>query len=242
MASAKRDKNKKRSVPPPSKKQQLADDDGYRKSSFPIVGIGASAGGLEAFTGLLKALSPDLGMAFIFVPHLDPSRESAFQQILARTTAMPVLQIQDGVKVEQNHVYVIPPNCDLTIGDSTLHLSQRSEPRSVSMSVDIFFRSLAGDQGSNAIGIVLSGTASDGTSGLTAIKGEGGITFAQDTHSAKYDGMPASAIAAGCVDFILSPEGIAQELARIRQHPYVAGSYPEQLDADEKTMDVYMAQ
>ena len=212
------------------------------KTVFPIVGIGASAGGLEALTALLKALPSDLGMAFVFVPHLDPSRESAFVQILERTTAMSVLQIKDRMRVQPDHVYVIPPNCDLTILNATLHIAKRDEHRSVNMTIDIFFRSLAADQGSNAIGVILSGTASDGTSGLTAIKGEGGITFAQDTHSAKYDGMPASAIAAGCVDFVLPPETIALELARIRQHPYVAGSYPEQLDADEKTMDVYMAQ
>src|SRR5215831_5475662 len=102
--------------------------DGYRKGGFPIVGIGASAGGLEALNGLLKPLDPDLGMAFIFVPHLDPSRESAFTQILARTTTMPVLQIKDDMKVQPNHLYVIPPNCDLTISDATLHISDRNEP------------------------------------------------------------------------------------------------------------------
>ena len=243
MVSARRTKTTKDSVPSsPERKEQAGLEESPRRSAFPIVGIGASAGGLEAFSSLLKALSPKLGMAFVFVPHLDPSRESAFTQILARTTTMPVLQIQDGMKVQPNHVYVIPPNCDLTIADSTLHISVRNEPRSVSLGIDIFFRSLAVDQGSNAIGIVLSGTASDGTAGLTAIKGEGGITFAQDTHSAKYDGMPASAIAAGCVDVILPPEAIAQELARIGQHPYVSGSYVDQIEAEEKGAEVYMAQ
>jgi two-component system CheB/CheR fusion protein len=212
------------------------------RSTFPIVGIGASAGGLEAFTTLLKALSPELGMAFIFVPHLDPTRESAFSQILARATAMPVKQATEGMQVERNHVYVIPPNQDLTMADAVLHISAREEPRSVNTTIDKFFRSLAADQGSNAIGVILSGTASDGTLGLTAIKGEGGITFAQDTSSAKYDGMPASAIAAECVDFVLPPEGIASELARIRQHPYVAGPYFEPPETDEKETDVYMSQ
>jgi two-component system, chemotaxis family, CheB/CheR fusion protein len=238
-------KTPKEKTPPTSAQTEIDSTESgksSRKNSFPIVGIGASAGGLEALTGLLKALSPDLGMAFIFVPHLDPSRESAFSQILARTTAMPVLEIKEGTKVQPNHVYVIPPNCDLTIADAFLHISNRLEPRSVNMTVDIFFRSLAADQGSNAIGIVLSGTASDGTSGLTAIKGEGGITFAQDTRSAKYDGMPASAIAAGCVDFVLPPDGIAQELARIRRHPYVSGSYVEQIEAENTGTDVAMGQ
>lgn len=246
MTSSKRSRQTRKANEPAVAEQnkiaQAKYGDDSRQDIFPIVGIGASAGGLEALTNLLKALAPNIGMAFIFVPHLDPSRESAYSQILARTTSMPVLQIKEGMKVQPNHVYVIPPNCDLTIVDAALHISDRTELRSVNMTVDIFFRSLAADQGSNAIGIVLSGTASDGTSGLTAIKGEGGITFAQDTHSAKYDGMPASAIAAGCVDFVLPPEAIAQELARIRQHPYVSGSYAEQIEAEDKGVDVYMAQ
>jgi len=205
-----------------------------KKNAFPIVGIGASAGGLEALTGLLRALQPELGMAFVFVPHLDPSRESAYTQILARDTQMPVVQITDGMQVERNHIYVIPPNRDLTIGGGKLHIGTREEPRSVNTTIDVFFRSLAADQGSNAIGVVLSGTASDGTLGLAAIKGEGGITFAQDPSSAKYDSMPASAIAADCVDFVLPPEGIAVELARIRQHPYVAGRHVEPVEEHDK--------
>jgi len=214
-----------------------------QENSFPIVGIGASAGGLEAFTTLLKALSPDLGMAFVFVPHLDPNRESAFVQILSRSTTMPVVQIEDGMGVERNHIYVIPPNCDLKIANARLHIQEREEPRSVNTTIDIFFRSLAMDQGSNAIGVILSGTASDGTMGLTAIKGEGGITFAQETGSAKYDGMPASAISAGCVDFVLPPQGIATELARIRQHSYVTGPFlaPTE-EEDDKGTDVFMPQ
>jgi two-component system CheB/CheR fusion protein len=213
-----------------------------QKPGFPIVGIGASAGGLEAFTAFLRALSPNLGMSFVFVPHLDPSRESAFSQILARETSMPVHTVTNNMQVEQNHVYVIPPNRDLTISEGNLHLSKREEPRSPNTTIDIFFRSLAADQGSNAIGVVLSGTASDGTLGLIAIKGEGGITFAQDLGSAKYDGMPASAIAADCVDFVLPPEGIAAELARIGQHPYVTGPQIETGDGADRSADVYMAQ
>ncbi len=212
------------------------------RADFPIVGIGASAGGLEAFTAFLRALSPDLGMAFIFVPHLDPSRESAFGQILARETSMPVHTVDDDMPIERNNVYVLPPNRDLAISAGKLHLSKREEPRSPNTAIDIFFRSLAADQGSNAIGVVLSGTASDGTQGLTAIKGEGGITFAQDLTSAKYDGMPASAIAAECVDFVLPPHGIAAELARIGQHPYVTGSPFDAGDGADRASDNHMAQ
>ena len=210
--------------------------------TFPIVGIGASAGGLEAFTALLKALPPNLNMAFILVPHLDPSRESAFTQILSRTTQMPVLEAQDGLQVAPNHVYVIPPKCELRISDGTLRLADRHEPRLVNTTIDVFLRSLAEAHGSNAIGIVLSGTASDGTIGLAAVKSEGGITFAQDSGSAKYDGMPASAIAAGCVDFVLPPEAIARELARIRKHPYVTGSPLHETRPGGAASDVQMGQ
>lgn len=213
-----------------------------RPNGFPIVGIGASAGGLEAFTAFFKALLPDLGMAYVLVPHLDPQRESAVTQILGRITTMPVIQIEDGMAVQPDHVYVIPPNCDLALSGLRCHIGTRDQARSVNATIDIFFRSLAAEQGSNAIGIVLSGTASDGTLGLTAVKGEGGITFAQDTRSAKYDSMPASAIAAGCVDFILPPEEIAHELARIRQHPYVSGLSFTQIEAEDAGSEVFMQQ
>jgi two-component system CheB/CheR fusion protein len=189
---------------------------------FPIVAIGASAGGLEALTSLFKELSPDLGMAFIVVLHLDPARESAVTQILSRATRMPVLQASEGTQIAPDHVYVIPPNCDMTIAHWVLHLGKRGEARSANTTIDTFLRSLAVGHGHDAIGVILSGTASDGTLGLAAIKGEAGITFAQEPSSAKYDGMPASAIASGCVDFILAPAGIAQEIARIRHHPYIA--------------------
>ncbi|MGA7460106.1 MAG: chemotaxis protein CheB [Candidatus Korobacteraceae bacterium] len=212
------------------------------RDSFPIVGIGASAGGLEAFTAFLKALSPNPGMSLVLVPHLDPSRESVFTQILARATSIPVLQAEDGMRVQPDHVYVIPPNCDMTIQGGVLQLSSRKGPHSVNTTIDIFLRSLASDQGRNAIGVVLSGTATDGTLGLAAIKGEGGITFAQEPRTAKYDGMPASAISAGYVDFVLSPEAIAHELDRIRHHPYVAGTLLEPGADGEATVDAYMGQ
>jgi two-component system CheB/CheR fusion protein len=154
---------------------------------------------------------------------------------------MPVVQITDGMRVEPDHVYVIPPNCELIIKDAVLHLVNREEPRSMNTTIDIFLRSLAADRATNAIGVILSGTASDGTLGLTAIKAEGGITFAQDERSAKYDGMPASAIAAGCVDFVLPPDAIAQELARIREHPFVR-SHQEHIESEDGGPDVHMAQ
>jgi two-component system CheB/CheR fusion protein len=167
-----------------------------------VVGIGASAGGLEAFTLLLRHLPTDTGMVFVLVQHLDPARDSALSDILSRATSLSVREVTGDQPIEPNHVYVIPPNAKLTISDSILKLQPRSRA-GPHRSVDSFFESLAQDQRERAIGVILSGTATDGTLGLEAIKAEGGITFAQDD-SAKYDSMPRSAIAAGCVDFVLT--------------------------------------
>ena len=191
----------------------------------PIVGIGASAGGLEAFTQLLKQLPLDTGFGFVLVQHLDPQHESALTALLARATAMPVREVTNNLRVEANHVYIIPPNTSLGIARGVLKLQPRSRNGTALRSIDFFFEALAKDQRERAIGVVLSGTATDGTLGLEAIKAEGGLTFAQDD-SAKYDSMPRSAAAAGCVDLVLAPEAIARELARIAQHPFVAGSAP----------------
>ncbi len=185
---------------------------------FPIVGVGASAGGLEAFTQLLRALPPDTGMAFVLVQHLSPTHESALAEILGRATRMPVMEVNDTPVVEPNHVYVIPPNRCMDIADGALQLAPREKAGNTRV-IDHFFRALAEDRRHLAIGVVLSGTASDGTLGLEAIKAEGGITFAQND-SAQYEGMPHSAIASGCVDLVLPPGEIARELARIARHPY----------------------
>lgn len=184
---------------------------------FPVVGIGASAGGLEAMSVLLKHLPSDIGMAFVLVQHLAPEHESMMTELLARATSLSVSEVKDGMKIMPNHVYVIPPNAELGIINKVLHLMPRTQKQH--LPIDYFFQSLAKDQGSNAIGIILSGSASDGTLGLKAIKAENGITFAQTEESARYDSMPASAIASGCVDFVLAPEGIALELAHLAQYP-----------------------
>jgi len=197
------------------------------QKSFPIVGVGASAGGLEAFTQFLKHLPSDTGMGFVLVQHLDPVHESALTEILSRATAMLVHEVTNNLRVEPNHVYVIPPNTAMEISQGVLKLRPRDQQaRGAQHSIDAFFESLALDRGERAIGAVLSGTAADGTLGLEAIKAEGGITFAQD-ESAKFDSMPRNAIAAGCVDFVLTPEAIAKEVARIAQHPFVAGANGE---------------
>jgi two-component system, chemotaxis family, CheB/CheR fusion protein len=192
------------------------------KEGVVVVAIGASAGGLEAFTELLAHLPPDTGMAFVLVQHLDPKHESMLTELISRSTRMPVLEVKNGMGIEPDHVYVIPPNTTMTIHDHTLRLTPREETRGLHMAVDSFMRALAEAQGSNAIGVILSGSGTDGTLGLAEIQAQGGVTFAQDETTARHDGMPRSAIAAGCVDFVLPPSEIARELTRIASHPYIA--------------------
>ncbi|MGA9355859.1 MAG: chemotaxis protein CheB, partial [Terriglobales bacterium] len=186
-------------------------------ASFPIVAIGASAGGLEAFSNLLRALPPDPGMALVFIPHLDPTHESAMVELLSRTTGLPVSQAEEGTRVERNSLYVLPPNWEMVIKGGILHLVKREPGPGHHMPIDNFFCSLAKDQTFNAIGVILSGTANDGTAGLAAIKQYGGITFAQNLESAKYDGMPNSAVRAGVVDYVLPPDRIALELVHLHE-------------------------
>ncbi len=160
-------------------------------------------------------------MALVFVQHLEPHYASQLPEILSRSTDLPVVKAEEGQRVERDHVYVIPPNTVMVIENGTLHLAPRSESTKPNYPIDLFFESLAADQGANAIGIVLSGSASDGAHGIRAIKSRYGTTFCQDERSAKYGGMPNSAIATGAVDFVLPPEKIAEELSRIDSHPYL---------------------
>jgi two-component system CheB/CheR fusion protein len=190
-------------------------------ASFPVVGIGASAGGLEAFSELLRNLPEKTGMAYVLVQHLDPKHTSGLPEILARTTKLPVTEVTQDEKLQPDHVYVIPANTNLLIKEGSLQLGPRVLVHGQHMPIDNFLRSLAERIGQRAIGVVLSGTASDGTEGCRAIKTAGGITFAQNEESAKYDGMPRSAVDAGVIDFILTPKDIARELGGISQHPYV---------------------
>ncbi len=199
----------KRAVPRPEPKAA------EQANAFPIVGIGASAGGFEAFAEMLNVLPVDTGMAFVLIQHLDPTHESMLAHLLARKSKLPVSQVTDGMVVEPNHVYVIPPNAQMGIRNGTLELEKRAPAGERNMPIDHFFQSLAAYRKDGAIGVILSGTATDGTFGLESIKAEGGIAFAQDEESAKYFGMPASAIGTGCVDFVLPPKKIALELSRI---------------------------
>ncbi|HRI60864.1 MAG TPA: CheR family methyltransferase [Saprospiraceae bacterium] len=187
---------------------------------MPIVGIGASAGGLEAVSKLLGNLSPDTGMAFIYIQHLDPTHESMLAEILSKTTTMPVTEAQHLVDIEPNHVYVIPPNKDMEIIEGVLTLIARKPKPALHMPIDQFFISLAERQKENAIGVVLSGSASDGTAGLKAIKIAGGITIAQD-ETARFQSMPRSAIAEGVVDMVLPPDEIAGELKRLSEQSLI---------------------
>ena len=181
-------------------------------NEFPVVGIGASAGGLDAFKKLLSAIPIDSGMSYVFVQHLKSTHESLLPEILQKVTRIPVLEISDDIKIEQNHIYVIPSNKMLTANDGVLQLRPREKDKKINLLIDIFFISLAEVHQNNAIGVVLSGIASDGTEGLKSIKDHGGITFAQDNASSIYNSMPQNAIHAGVVDFVLPPEEIPQKI------------------------------
>ena len=184
-------------------------------SKFSIVGIVASAGGLEAFSQLLSHLPTNTGMAFVFIQHMLPNGESLLTKILARVTKMLVSQVQNGMLVEPDRVYIIPPDTQMRIFKGVFELSPREKVFGTYMPGDVFLISLAADRGNRAIAVVLSGSNKDGTLGLTAIKAVGGVTFAQDKDTATFDRMPLSAIATGYVDFVLSPEQIATELVEV---------------------------
>jgi two-component system, chemotaxis family, CheB/CheR fusion protein len=190
-------------------------------ADFPIVGIGSSAGGLEALEKLFDAMPPDPGAAFVVVAHLDPTRESHLTELLSRRTKMPVVEVDGELKVEVDHVYVIAPDQSLELNEDILHPSKPSEPRAQRRPVDLFFRSLAENQKERAIGIILSGTGTNGATGLRFIKSEGGIAIAQDPATAAYGGMPQSAISTGIVDLVLPPERMAEALVDVIEHPYV---------------------
>lgn len=201
-----------------TKKKSPAKED-VKENSFPIVAIGASAGGLEAMMELLKYLPSNTGMAFIYVQHLSPDHKSMLTEILSKKTSMSVQEIDDMDKITPNNLFVIPYNKGIEVVSGQIKLTPRSD-NSSAISIDILFSSLAEAQKERVIGVILSGSASDGTVGMKAIKQEGGLTFAQDD-SAKFNSMPHSAIAAGTVDFILSPKDIALELARLSKHPLI---------------------
>jgi two-component system, chemotaxis family, CheB/CheR fusion protein len=188
-------------------------------SNFPMVGIVASAGGLDALKHFFAAMPSTSGMAFVLVPHLDAKHKSLMVELLARQTSMPVIEAIEGMRVEANSVYIIPPNHCLRLSDGYLHLSQLPDPIGAQTAIDFFLRSLAVDQQEQAIGIVLSGTGSHGTLGIREIKRCGGMVMAQSPESAEFDQMPRSAIETGLVDFVLPPNACPMHSSRTPSNP-----------------------
>jgi two-component system CheB/CheR fusion protein len=227
MAARKHAKNDKAPAPAP----------GERRPDFAVVGMGASAGGLDAFKRFFAVMPSRRGLAFVLVQHLDPTHESLMVELLAKHTAMKVVEVKNQMAIEPNHVYMIPPNKYLAVSKGVLQLSEPAERRGMRMPIDFFFRSLAEDQQERAIGILLSGTGTEGTLGLKAIHGNGGMAMVQDPGTAPYDGMPRSAIATGVVDYVLPVEKMPETLLRYVSHAYgrraprpVAARGPDILD------------
>lgn len=214
---------------------KVSEQDAVSGVQFPVVGIGASAGGLEAVKRFLKSVPERSGMAYVFIQHLDPTHKSILPELLSKVSKIPVHQITDNIHLEKDNFYIIPSNKIVTATDGVLRLDALDDKHYKVKVIDIFFTSLAVIHQSYAIGVVLSGTLTDGTLGLEVIKSYGGITFAQDVDSAAYDGMPDSAISSGFVDFVLPPEEIARYLVTINS-PFelnaagekTAGTVPEQ--------------
>src|SRR5512140_2391568 len=190
--------------------------------SFPIVGIGASAGGLEALEQFLTHVPAGSGMAFVIVQHLDPMHKGIMPELLQRTTGMKVTQVKDRTRVQPDCVYVIPPNKDMSILHGVLHLLEPAAPRGMRLPIDFFFRSLALDQREHSIGVILSGMGSDGTLGLRAIKEAAGVALVQEPATAKFDSMPRSAIDAGLADIVAPVEELpGRIIAFLQRTPLV---------------------
>ncbi|MGB3300345.1 MAG: chemotaxis protein CheB, partial [Phormidesmis sp.] len=204
-------------------------------ASFPVVGIGASAGGIEACSTLLRELPKDGGIAYVVIQHLGANSPSMLSQILARETDLSVAEAKHNAVVEPNRVYVIPPNIRMTIAQGRLQLAPREVSDRPFKSIDIFFKSLAADCRSHAIGVVLSGLDGDGAEGLRRIKETGGVTFAQTENSAEFSSMPITAAETGQVDFILPPAEIARQIVKIAQHPYISEPDGFQLSSASET-------
>jgi two-component system, chemotaxis family, CheB/CheR fusion protein len=202
-------------------KQNVAEKALAKKPDFPVVGVGASAGGLEVIKTLLEDLPSDTGMAFVIIQHLASGQLSMLTEILSRSTSMPVCKVEDGMTVQENKIYVIPPDENMVIKDNELKLYPLGAEKKP---IDVFFASLAVEKKERAIGVILSGTGNDGTEGLKVIKAEGGITIVQAPETAQYQGMPQSAIFADTAYFILPPHTIAKEIVRVAMHPQVVSA------------------
>ncbi len=225
---------RKKETPSPKKPAGIPTE----KSRFPIVGIGSSAGGLEALELFFSNMPSDTNMAFVIIQHLSPKYKSIMADILMKYTKMKVLPIKDNQEIKPNNVYLNPPDKNVVIFKTRLHLIEPTQSHGINLPIDFFFGSLAEDQGEKAICIILSGTATDGTLGLKAIKGAGGMAMVQDPHSAKYAGMPSSAIATGLVDFILPVEKIPEYLIKYVRHPYI--EKPEGIETAKQQFSSYV--
>jgi two-component system CheB/CheR fusion protein len=231
---------------PPRARKRIAVNEGTvaarESADFTIVGVGASAGGFEAFAALLRKVPADADVAIVFVQHLAPQHESALVELLAPHTSLPVVQVTEGLRLERRHVYVIPPNTRLSIAGAQLHLEPRPQDRSQYTPIDAFLISLAESAGQPCVGVILSGTASDGAIGIGHIKRAGGVTVAQSPESAKYDGMPRAAIATGLIDLVLSPEEIGEKLAELTFATRQSDAHPASLElevADQQLHEIF---
>jgi len=214
-----------------------------KQSKFTIVGIGSSAGGLEALEIFFSHLSPNNEMAFIIVSHQKPDHLSLLPELLAGFTEMSVLTAENNVLLQKNHVYVCPPGKNLGILNRRLHLMDAKESQPLHLPIDYFFRSLAADLQEMAIGIILSGTGTDGTLGLKTIKAESGMSMVQEPKSAKFDGMPSSAVSMGDVDFILPAEKMGKQLLAYTQSPFLLTMKPivnEEMSVQEPIQKIFM--
>lgn len=225
-------------------RKRLNSSSAQKSEDLVIVGIGASAGGLESSTSLLRCLPVDTGMAFVLIQHLDPKHESQMPELLARATTMSVEEARNGVRVEPNHVYVNPPSSNVTIVRGRFKLLPRPRSKKLNFAIDLFFRSLAEDQKKKAITVILSGSGSDGTLGSKAIQSKGGTTLSLDPKIAMHDGMARSSISNGYIDHVLSIEGIARELTRVAQGPLNAPGRDvpsdKKLSADENLSRIFL--
>ena len=224
--------NEENQADPESEPQTGADIRAASRGAVPIVGLGASAGGIEALTQVFDPMPADSGAAFVVVLHLDPTRESQLSSIIALHTSMPVVQIEDGMSVAPNHVYVIAPDHDLTLQGDTLRLTKPDQPRGHRHPVDVLFKSLAEQRAERTVAIILSGTGTNGTQGLKEIKAAGGLILVQDPDAARFDGMPRSAIGAGLADHVLLPADMSGTILRYLRHAYLAA--PDGLGAQNE--------
>ena len=190
-------------------------------SAFPVVGLGASAGGLEAFQKFFDVMPPDSGMAFVLIQHLDPTHASMMRELLSVHTRMRVVEVVDGMSPEPNHVYLIPPGAYLALQGGVLRLSKPRERHGARLPFDFFLRSLANQCGAHALCVILSGTGADGSSGLKSVNEQGGLVIVQDPKEAAHDGMPRSALATGCADLVLAVANIPDALIRFCRQSYV---------------------